>query len=747
MTGNDAYTVTTLDPYQCIAVGNRKYASECTEVYLSKLGAAAISDHFKHFVSLEVVWLSGNRLSRIEHLEDCFRIREVYVEDNRLVSLAGLRSFSFLRILLASNNQLRNLEKQLAVLSRFAFLKKLDLFGNPVAEEPDYRLQVIYNVPQVEILDQHSVKTPERLRASEVVPNMDKVSAMKPERPKRGGTEHSKLERSYLKLAHDIQENRRPKAAIDRAVWISISDATVSNDVTSQVNGLIKKNWITNFTGKQALADVFSDPHPGFAKKLVVTKGIATKEFHELGNGGPSDNVYNLSPLFAQSAIDRAIWASTSDPSMLSDVTTSVNSLIAQHKITDFTKSRALADVLGNPHPGYAKKLFLTKGGSMMELREPGDGGPMDNVYDLSPLYKQGLALPVSRTHKENRARWAKKKANLDPARPTTSERSEMQPLIAKRAGKTALTRKEVAVLAEGLAHDGLEGRSLADPSSVFDPPMEVGTAGAVTTHPLEAILQDSTATVPVSEVANWLLTLEWPHSDSELARGRQGIGSNEPRNFGRSKPRNSVSPKTCYSTLQSHHAETARAVLQPLNAHKTRTDIFPQSFLQPRRKVDETPHSKFTMPMKATVGIDDTAGNSKEEAGIAGPRSSASAPADANKKPKSNLKMSMKKRGSMKKNYSLDGALRFDATAGDMAVEEARKFMPPGVAELVKDRVNSQWVVMWKGRGSHSRNWTVRSSGTALREVLQWAWSTAFSVDGTACTVEGLFADDGEPC
>ena len=56
---------------------------------------------------------------------------QIYLQNNRLVSLAGLRSFKFLKVLLASGNQLRNLDKQLALLSKFAFLKKLDLFDNP----------------------------------------------------------------------------------------------------------------------------------------------------------------------------------------------------------------------------------------------------------------------------------------------------------------------------------------------------------------------------------------------------------------------------------------------------------------------------------------------------------------------------------------------------------------------------------------------------------------------------------------
>merc|ERR1719401_2048668 len=200
-----------LDPYTCIPKRNRKYASECTEVHLAKQGATSLSPNFGHFDNLEVVWFNGNLLSRIENLEDNFRIREVYVQDNRLVSLSGIRPFKFLRVLMASNNQLRNLDKQLAVLSLFAFLKKLDLFDNPVAEEPDYRLRIIYHLPQVEILDRHAVKGPERLKADDVVPKMDQVAAAKPEgkRRKPPWLDHSPLERSCFKTAGQIATRRK----------------------------------------------------------------------------------------------------------------------------------------------------------------------------------------------------------------------------------------------------------------------------------------------------------------------------------------------------------------------------------------------------------------------------------------------------------------------------------------------------------------------------------------------------------
>jgi hypothetical protein len=60
---------------------------------------------------------------------------------------------------------LRNLDKFLAFLSKFAFLDQLDLFGNPLAEEPDYRMKIIYTMPQIKILDRHPVTVDERIKA------------------------------------------------------------------------------------------------------------------------------------------------------------------------------------------------------------------------------------------------------------------------------------------------------------------------------------------------------------------------------------------------------------------------------------------------------------------------------------------------------------------------------------------------------------------------------------------------------
>lgn len=78
-----------------------------------------------------------------------FRCKKLYCQNNRIQSIEGIKKFKFLEVLLLGNNNLRDLDRFLDQITKFAFLQQLDLFGNPLAEEPDYRLKMIYLMPQV----------------------------------------------------------------------------------------------------------------------------------------------------------------------------------------------------------------------------------------------------------------------------------------------------------------------------------------------------------------------------------------------------------------------------------------------------------------------------------------------------------------------------------------------------------------------------------------------------------------------
>jgi len=85
-----------------------------------------------------------------------------------------------LQVLLAGDNQLRDLDKFIQFLQGFAFLEQLDLFGNPLAEEPDYRFRLIHAMPQIKILDRHMVTLQERQKADKIMANVNAKKERKP---------------------------------------------------------------------------------------------------------------------------------------------------------------------------------------------------------------------------------------------------------------------------------------------------------------------------------------------------------------------------------------------------------------------------------------------------------------------------------------------------------------------------------------------------------------------------------------
>ncbi len=135
------------DPWSILPVKNAKYARDLIEVHLSERDLD-ILEHFEDFPNLEVIWLNNNKLKNLDAIAPNFRVKKVYASKNLLESIEGIKKYKFLDTLLVANNRLRNLDKFLAFLStKFAFLEELDLFGNPLAEEPDYRLKIIHLMP------------------------------------------------------------------------------------------------------------------------------------------------------------------------------------------------------------------------------------------------------------------------------------------------------------------------------------------------------------------------------------------------------------------------------------------------------------------------------------------------------------------------------------------------------------------------------------------------------------------------
>ncbi|NXF38210.1 LRC72 protein, partial [Nyctibius bracteatus] len=90
-------------------------------------------------------------------------LTELYLNNNELADISGaLKHLRALRILLLHNNQLKKLVKTVKELKGMISLQTLNLFHNPLVQDPDYWLYVIYFRPSVHLLDRKSVTQRER---------------------------------------------------------------------------------------------------------------------------------------------------------------------------------------------------------------------------------------------------------------------------------------------------------------------------------------------------------------------------------------------------------------------------------------------------------------------------------------------------------------------------------------------------------------------------------------------------------
>ncbi|NWR67201.1 LRC72 protein, partial [Bucorvus abyssinicus] len=118
------------------------------------------------FHRLRYLWINNNKIQDLTFLIKNYCLTELYLNNNELTDISGaLKHLRALRILLLHNNQLKKLGKTVKELKGMISLQALNLFHNPLAQDPDYRLYVIYFLPSVQLLDRKSVTQRERKSA------------------------------------------------------------------------------------------------------------------------------------------------------------------------------------------------------------------------------------------------------------------------------------------------------------------------------------------------------------------------------------------------------------------------------------------------------------------------------------------------------------------------------------------------------------------------------------------------------
>eukprot|EP00756_Hemistasia_phaeocysticola_P015148 Hpha_TRINITY_DN15390_c0_g1::TRINITY_DN15390_c0_g1_i1::g.92050::m.92050 len=171
------------DPLAALGI-SRDRAGGVAELHFSGLKLNTLHPNLMLFTGLQTLWLNRNDLTELRGLvpsEDwknesgvrklaapeqrmgTHRLLHLYLSDNKIASLAGdIVRLKYLETLLLANNKLTNMEVVVARLTALPSLRTLDLFGNPLAEEHNYRLYVIYRLPNLQIFDRHEVSAAER---------------------------------------------------------------------------------------------------------------------------------------------------------------------------------------------------------------------------------------------------------------------------------------------------------------------------------------------------------------------------------------------------------------------------------------------------------------------------------------------------------------------------------------------------------------------------------------------------------
>lgn len=150
------------DPYSLLEYRTAKHASLATELHLGRKKITKLAN-FETFISLDTLWVNDNGLVSLMGLEQNIRLRHLYAHCNKITSVEDtLRHFKFLITLTLNENNLLDSHEVISELKHLRYLQVLNLYGNAVAQEDNYRLKIISEIPWIKVLDRIKV-TPEEV--------------------------------------------------------------------------------------------------------------------------------------------------------------------------------------------------------------------------------------------------------------------------------------------------------------------------------------------------------------------------------------------------------------------------------------------------------------------------------------------------------------------------------------------------------------------------------------------------------
>ncbi|XP_061768228.1 leucine-rich repeat and guanylate kinase domain-containing protein [Nerophis ophidion] len=121
--------------------------------------------------------LRGNQLKGTEGLENLKNLQVLDLAKNHITNLSGLQNLHMLGFINLDENEISEIE-ECKHIHDLLLLRELNLLGNPVQEQPQYRLSVIFLLQHLTMLDQKRVTVEEKVTSiNKYDPPMEVVAA------------------------------------------------------------------------------------------------------------------------------------------------------------------------------------------------------------------------------------------------------------------------------------------------------------------------------------------------------------------------------------------------------------------------------------------------------------------------------------------------------------------------------------------------------------------------------------------
>ncbi|KAK6488138.1 leucine-rich repeat and guanylate kinase domain-containing protein [Huso huso] len=108
--------------------------------------------------------LRGNQVQKISNLENLQTLQTLDLSSNKIQSLCGLENHKLLETIDLEDNQIQEINEATHI-QELPLLRVLNLLRNPVREQPDYRLSVLFVLQRLTVLDLQPVKAEEKVAA------------------------------------------------------------------------------------------------------------------------------------------------------------------------------------------------------------------------------------------------------------------------------------------------------------------------------------------------------------------------------------------------------------------------------------------------------------------------------------------------------------------------------------------------------------------------------------------------------